>query len=117
MPCCSAPRAGAEVAAPRRADEGRTERPLRRWCLAKPPEPRPIDQLAFDRALEREIAERLANGEDVVTRIVTMRWFTFELEGEDLVVGDEMQRAIEQLAGAPLIEYTPPRYPMDRALG
>jgi len=76
-----------------------------------------MDQLAFDRALEREIADRLAAGEDVVTRLITMRWFTFELEGEDLVVGDEMQRAIEQMAGAALIEYAPAEYPMMIALG
>ena len=33
------------------------------------------------------------------------------------MVGDEMQRAIEQLAGATLIEYTPAEYPMMVALG
>lgn len=76
-----------------------------------------MDQLEFDRALQREVADRLAAGEDAVTRLITMRWFTFELEGEDLVLGDEMQRAIEQMAGAPLIEYTPARYPMMVALG
>ena len=76
-----------------------------------------MDQLAFDRALEREIADRLATGEDVVTRLITMRWFTFYLEGEDIVVGDEMQRSIEQMAGAQLIEYTPVEYPMTVALG
>ena len=76
-----------------------------------------MNQPAFDRALEREIADRLAAGEDVVTRLITMRWFTFYLEGEDLVVGDEMQRFIEQVAGAPLIEYTPAEYPMMVALG
>ena len=76
-----------------------------------------MDQLALDRALERELADRLAAGEDVVARLITMRWFTFDLEGEDLVVGDEMQRAIEQTAGATLIEYTPAQYPMMVALG
>ena len=76
-----------------------------------------MDQLAFDRALEREIADRLAAGEDVVTRLITMQWFTFYLEGEELVVGEEMQRSIEQMSGAPLIEYTPVKYPMMAALG
>lgn len=76
-----------------------------------------MDQLAFDRALEREIADRLAVGEDVVTRLITMQWFTFYLEGEELVVGEEMQRSIEQMSGAPLIEYTPAKYPMMAALG
>jgi hypothetical protein len=76
-----------------------------------------MDQLAFDRALEREIADRLAAGEDAVTRLITMQWFTFDLEGEDLVVGEDMQRAIEEMAGAPLIEYTPCQYPMMVGLG
>ena len=76
-----------------------------------------MDQLAFDRALEREIADRLVTGEDVVTRLITMQWFTFYLEGEELIVGDEMQRAIEQMSGARLIEYTPAMYPMMVGLG
>lgn len=72
----------------------------------------PMSQTEFDHALEREIADRLAAGEHAVTRLVTMQWFTFCLEGDELVVGDEMRRAIEELAGAPLVEYTPAPYPM-----
>jgi len=69
-----------------------------------------MNQLEFDRALEREIAKRLAAGEHAVTRLVTMQWFTFYLEGDELVVSDEMRRAIEEVAGAPLVEYTPAPY-------
>jgi hypothetical protein len=76
-----------------------------------------MEQLDIPDALEREIAERLADGEDAVTRIVTMQWFTYEKDGEDLVVGHEMQLAIEQLAGAVLIEYTPSKYPLMVGLG
>lgn len=67
--------------------------------------------------LEREILLRLAQGEDVVSRVVTMTWFTYELDGESLLVGPEMQQRFESLAGVKLVEYTPAAYPMERALG
>jgi hypothetical protein len=67
--------------------------------------------------LEREILLHLAAGEDVVSRILTMRWFTYESDGESFVVGPEMQQRFEQLTGAKLIEYTPAAYPLERALG
>jgi len=67
--------------------------------------------------LEAEIVGRLARGEHVVKRIVTMRWFTYEIDGEDVVVTDQKRAVIEQMAGAPLIEYTPAQYPLERGLG
>jgi hypothetical protein len=67
--------------------------------------------------LEQEILLRLAAGETVVSRLVTMRWFTYEADGESFVVGPEMQRRFEAVAGAHLVEFTPADYPADRALG
>lgn len=67
--------------------------------------------------LEQEILLRLAAGEGVVSRLVTMRWFTYEADGESFVVGPEMQRRFEAVAGAHLVEFTPADYPADRALG
>lgn len=68
-------------------------------------------------ALEWEILSRLAAGGHVVSRLNTMRWFTYEHDGESFVVGPEMQLRLEQLAGAKLVEYTPAEFPMERALG
>ena len=67
--------------------------------------------------LEQEILLRLAAGEAVVSRLVTMRWFTYEADGESIVVGPEMQKRFEAVAGAKLIEFTPADYPADRARG
>jgi hypothetical protein len=67
--------------------------------------------------LEAEILTRLAAGEVVVSRLVTMMWFTYETDGESYVVGAEMRQRLEDIAGAELIEFTPADYPADRALG
>lgn len=67
--------------------------------------------------LAAEIAARLAQGEHVVTRLVTMRWFTYAVDGEEVLVTDQMRATIEGMAGAPLVEYTPPQYQGMRALG
>lgn len=67
--------------------------------------------------LEQEILSRLATGEAVVSRLVTMRWFTYEADGDSYVVGPEMQRRFEDIAGAQLVEFTPVDYPADRTLG
>lgn len=67
--------------------------------------------------LEQEILSRLAAGEAVVSRLVTMRWFTYEADGESYVVGSEMQRRLEDVAEAQFVEFTPADYPADRALG
>jgi hypothetical protein len=71
----------------------------------------PVDRL------EAEILSHLAAGEVVVSRIVTMRWFTYEVDGESYVVGDEMRQRLEHIAGADLVEFTPADYPAERALG
>lgn len=67
--------------------------------------------------LEQEILSRLAAGEAVVSRLVTMKWFTYEADGESYVVGPEMQQRLEAAAKAQLVEFTPDGYPADRALG
>jgi hypothetical protein len=67
--------------------------------------------------LEQEILSRLAAGEAVVSRLVTMKWFTYEAGGESYVVGPEMQQRLEYVAQAQLVEFTPDGYPADRALG
>jgi hypothetical protein len=67
--------------------------------------------------LEQEILLRLAAGEAVVSRLVTMRWFTYEADGKSFVVGPEMQQRFESVAGAHLVEFTPADHPADRALG
>ncbi|MBI5792673.1 MAG: hypothetical protein HZA63_14485 [Rhodocyclales bacterium] len=67
--------------------------------------------------LEQEILSRLAAGEAVVSRLETMKWFTYEAGGESYLVGPEMQQRLEYVAQAQLVEFTPDGYPADRALG
>lgn len=76
-----------------------------------PSEPSGLDDL------ELEILSRLAAGEEPVTRLCTMRWFTYEVDGEPVVVGPEMQRRLEEAAGTQLVEYTREQYPGELALG
>ena len=64
----------------------------------------------------RDIALRIASGEDVVSRIVTMKYFQYSLEGEDVIFMEEMRAEVERLAGAKLEEMTPAEYPADRVL-
>lgn len=63
-----------------------------------------------------EIVTRLALGEYVVTRIVTSKYFTYEIDGHEVVVTNEMKVAMQELAGAELSEFKPERFPGDRAL-
>lgn len=63
-----------------------------------------------------DITARLAGGEDVVSRIVTMKYFTYKIEGEEVIFMDEMRAEVETLAGAPLVEATSEAYPMERVL-
>jgi len=63
-----------------------------------------------------EIVTRLALGEYVVTRIVTSKYFTYEIDGHEVVVTDEMKQEMEKLAGAELSEYKPKLFPGERAL-
>ena len=65
--------------------------------------------------LEQEILSRLAAGEAVVSRLVTMKWFTYEADGESYVVGQEMHQRLDAAAKAQLVEFTPDRYPAERA--
>lgn len=68
----------------------------------------------YDEAMN--LAMAIARGEDPVRRIVTMRWFSYEVEGEDIVVMPELQALIEKIGGSKLIEVTPEAYPGDRVL-
>lgn len=68
----------------------------------------------YDEALD--LAMAIARGEDPIRRIVTMRWFTYAIEGEDVVLGDELKAQIEALGGSSLVEVTPQAYPGDRVL-
>lgn len=71
-------------------------------------------EVDYDEALD--LARAIARGEDPVRRIVTMRWFTYEVEGEGVVVMDELKAKIEELGGSKLVEVTPEAYPGDRVL-
>jgi hypothetical protein len=64
----------------------------------------------------KDIALRIAGGEDVVSRIVTMKYFTYSIEGEDVIFMDEMRAEVERLAGSTLEEVTPAQFPGDRVL-
>jgi hypothetical protein len=59
-----------------------------------------------DEALD--LARAIARGEDPVRRIITMRWFTYDVEGEDVVVTDELK--------ANLVEVKPEGYAGERVL-
>ena len=64
-----------------------------------------------------EVFTRLAHGVEVVTRLRTSQWFTYGVDGEDILVGPEVQAAIEQAAGARLVEFKRRKYPGEFALG
>jgi hypothetical protein len=67
-----------------------------------------------DEALD--LARAIARGEDPVRRIITMRWFTYDVEGEDVVVTDELKAKIEALGGSNLVEVKPEGYAGERVL-
>lgn len=64
-----------------------------------------------------EITQRLAAGEEVATRIVTMQWFTYDLDGHRIVITPELQRQIESAAGVALVETRRKDYPGEMNLG
>jgi hypothetical protein len=64
----------------------------------------------------KQIAQRIAAGEDVVSRLVTMQWFTYWLDGEEVLFTDELRTEVERVAGARLEEVRPERFPNDRVL-
>jgi len=64
----------------------------------------------------KDIAQRIAGGEDVVSRIVTMKYFQYFIEGEEVIFMEDMRAEVERLAGATLEEVTPSQYPGDRVL-
>lgn len=64
----------------------------------------------------KDIAQRIAGGEDVVSRIVTMKYFQYLIEGEEVIFMEDMRAEVERLAGAQLEEVTPSQYPGDRVL-
>ena len=64
----------------------------------------------------RALAVRIARGEDPVRRIVTMRHFTYEVDGEEVLFTEELQDEVQRLGGGELVEQTPKEYPGDRVL-
>ena len=64
----------------------------------------------------KDIAARIAGGEDVVSRIVTMDYFGYNIEGEEVIFTDELRAEVERVAGAKLVESAPVEFPMDRVL-
>ena len=62
------------------------------------------------------LALAIARGEDPIRRIVTMRWFSYDIEGDDVVLDEGLKAKIEEIGGSRLVEVTPEEYPGDRVL-
>lgn len=67
-------------------------------------------------AEEHDLAWSIVNGEDPVRRLVTMKYFTYAIDGEDVIFDDKMRARIELACGSALHEVVPEGFEADRVL-
>lgn len=73
------------------------------------------EKLSLDPSMVADIARRLATGDHFIAKL-GMYFVVVDGEYEDVVVGEELRHAVQMLAGVPLEEFVPRKYPGDIGL-